>query len=51
VWNTHQQDCVRAVDVDLEAIRAAADFDDPATCVPCHGTNGVASLEEVEDSP
>ena len=50
VWNTHQRDCVRAVDLDLEAIRAAADFEDPATCVPCHGANGVASLEG-EGSP
>ena len=47
-WNTHQIDCVRALELDLEAIRAAADFEDAATCVPCHGTNGVPALEEVE---
>jgi hypothetical protein len=44
-WNTHQIDCVRALDLDMEAIRAAADFEDPSTCVPCHGANGVPALE------
>ena len=45
-WNTHNVDCVRSVELDLEAIRDAADFEDPATCVPCHGSNGVAWLDE-----
>jgi hypothetical protein len=50
-WNTHVRDCSRAVDWDLEAIREAADFEDPTTCVPCHGANGVPALEEAETVP
>jgi hypothetical protein len=50
-WNTHQMDCLRAVDVDLEAIRDVADFHDATTCVPCHGANGVPRLEDVGMEP
>jgi hypothetical protein len=37
---THSFDCVRAVEIDLVEVREAADFDDPQSCVPCHGANG-----------
>ena len=51
VWNTHRHDCARSVDLDMEAIREAADFEDTTTCVPCHGTNGVPGLAEAGTTP
>jgi hypothetical protein len=46
-WTTHTRDCV-AVAVDVGDIDA--DFEDPASCVGCHGGNGVGWLEALRDS-
>ena len=39
----HVADCVAGAEVDVDAIEA--DPEDPTTCVPCHGANGVAALQ------
>ncbi|HJN73466.1 MAG TPA: hypothetical protein QGF58_05985 [Myxococcota bacterium] len=39
-WNIHSQDCIGGVEVE----EIEADPEDPSTCVPCHGDNGVEAL-------
>lgn len=45
----HRSECLEGAEVDLERIRALADPEDPTTCVPCHGSNGVPALAASED--
>ena len=51
VWTIHQQDCVDGVAVDVAAIAEVIDVTEPRTCVPCHGANGVPSLEPEDTGP
>ena len=44
--NIHNDDCIDAVSVDLEAIRELSDPTDVTSCASCHGANGVSWLED-----
>lgn len=45
-FTLHDAACADVAGLDLAAIDAEADLEDPSTCVACHGPNGVAAWEE-----
>lgn len=45
VFRIHLETCVEQSQVDVGAIDVQVDEEDPASCAPCHGANGVPGLQ------
>lgn len=52
-WALHREICGSWTDsgaaIDLAAIDAQVDPSDTSSCVPCHGSNGVAAWQQLEE--